>query len=169
MDDQQKNIADAVVRIFCLSVGWQSMGVMSYPLFFPLLAKQFDISGPITGVILAMTPMITIVVVPFISWFIGTVGVEASIFTAGIMFGVSFILMAFASWASTAAAFLAISFISAIFVGMSIAANIVGEQTLLLRYSNKLEREKNLGKFRAASGIGGCLSPLLGAAMFALG
>jgi MFS family permease len=64
---------------------------------------------------------------------------------------------------------LAISFISAAFVGVSVAASIIGEQALLLRYSEKEEREKNLGMFRAASGLGGLLSPIIGSAMFAIG
>ena len=54
-------------------------------------------------------------------------------------------------------------------MGISVAASIVGEQALLLRYSEKQEREKNLGMFRAASGLGGLLSPIFGAAMFAFG
>jgi len=49
------------------------------------------------------------------------------------------------------------------------AANIVGEQALLLRYSVKSEREKNLGMFRAASGAGGMLAPMLGTGFYALG
>ena len=40
---------------------------------------------------------------------------------------------------------------------------------MLLRYSSKDEREKNLGKFKAAKGVGGLLSSLWGSAMFAIG
>lgn len=40
---------------------------------------------------------------------------------------------------------------------------------MLLRYSVKSEREKNLGMFRAASGLGGLLAPLLGSAFYAWG
>jgi len=54
-------------------------------------------------------------------------------------------------------------------IGFSTACNIVGEQALLLRYSLKSEREKNLGMFRAASGVGGLLSPLVTAGMYAWG
>lgn len=169
MNGHQKSISDVVMRIFCLSVLWQAVGIISYPVFFPLLAKQFEISGTITGVMLAMTPFVTIISVPFINIYITAVGVEALVFTSGIMFGLSFCCMAFASWTTTFTAFLSISFVSALFVGISVAANIVGEQALLLRYSEKDEREKNLGKFRAASGLGGLICPLLGAAMFAVG
>ena len=40
---------------------------------------------------------------------------------------------------------------------------------MLLRYSIKLEREKNLAKFRMASGLGGMLTPLIGAGMYTIG
>ena len=33
----------------------------------------------------------------------------------------------------------------------------------------KGEREKNLGKFRVASGLGGMISPILGSVMYACG
>lgn len=56
---------------------------------------------------------------------------------------------------------------SQFFVGISLAANITGEQALLLRYSLKNEREKNLGMFRAANGVGGLMTPIIGSAMFA--
>jgi MFS family permease len=59
--------------------------------------------------------------------------------------------------------------ISSIIIGFSSATNIVGEQALLLRYTLKEEREKNLGKFRAAQGLGGIVAPMLGAAFFAWG
>jgi hypothetical protein len=36
-------------------------------------------------------------------------------------------------------------------------------------YSSKRDREKNLGMFRAASGIGSILSPLIGAGTYAFG
>jgi MFS family permease len=45
----------------------------------------------------------------------------------------------------------------------------IGEQTLLLRYSDKHQREANLGMFRMATGLGGLLSPILGSMMYALG
>lgn len=74
------------------------MGIMTIPVFFPLLAKQFDVSGILVGLVLAMSPIVTILSVPFINKFIQVVGVEATIFTSGIIFGFSFILLAFASW-----------------------------------------------------------------------
>jgi MFS family permease len=142
---------------------------MTIPVFFPLLAQEYDVSGVVTGLILAMSPMMTIVSVPFINRYIETVGVEATIFTSGLSFSAAFCLMAIASWTATSSSFLAIAFLSAALVGISIAASIVGEQALLLRYSEKNEREKNLGMFRAGSGLGGLLSPILGAAMYAIG
>ena len=54
-------------------------------------------------------------------------------------------------------------------VGISMATSMIGEQCLLLRYSLKSEREKNLGMFRIFSGLGGIVSPLLGALMYAVG
>jgi hypothetical protein len=38
-----------------------------------------------------------------------------------------------------------------------------------MMYSSKEDREKNLGIFRAASGLGSIFSPLLGSSMYAAG
>ena len=56
-----------------------------------------------------------------------------------------------------------------IVTGFAVASNTVGEQTILLKYSEKREREQNIGLFRAAYGIGGLIAPALGASMYAWG
>ena len=98
MNENLKSIAQVILRIFCVGVGWQALGTMTFPVFFPLLAKEYDVSGVITGLILSMSPIMTILSVPFINRYIETVGVEATIFTSGLIFGLSFCLMAFSSW-----------------------------------------------------------------------
>ena len=50
--------------------------------------------------------------------------------------------------------------------GVCNAGCSIGEQTLLLRYSSKDEREKNLGMFRASLGMGSLISPLIGSLMY---
>ena len=127
MNENQKSIATGILRIFCIGVGWQALGSMTIPVFFPLLAKEYEVTGIVTGLILAMSPLMTIVSVPFIHRYIETVGVEATIFTSGLIFSAAFCLMAFASWTTTSSSFLAIAFTSAALVGISIAASIVGE------------------------------------------
>ena len=62
-----------------------------------------------------------------------------------------------------------VSFLSALLFGLSAAGITVGESALLLRYSRKEDREKNLGMFRAATGLGGLVSPLLGAGLYYFG
>jgi MFS family permease len=73
-----------------------------------------------------------------------------------------------ASLLDSATAFTIIAMTISCLTGFAIACNIVGEQALLLKYSNKEDREKNLGYFRAASGVGALLAPLLGAGLYAL-
>jgi len=157
------------VRVFCLSVIVQSIGTMSFPVFFPLLAMTYGLSGTTVGMILAMTPLVTIIAVPAINRFIKHFGCEATIFLGGILYGISFCAIAFATMCKDANMFLSVVLIGSILIGVTIASLIVGEQAILLRYSEKEEREKNLGMFRASSGLGGIISPMLGAGMFAIG
>ncbi len=59
--------------------------------------------------------------------------------------------------------------LSSVLFGFTSAGLTVGESALLLRYSRGEEREKNLGFFRAATGLGGLISPILGSFLFAFG
>lgn len=97
------------------------------------------------------------------------IGVEATVFISGILYGVGFIAFGFSTLVDTEGAFFWMAVGTQVVVGFSMAANIVGEQALLLRYSLKSEREKNLGLFRMASGAGGMLAPMLGTAFFTMG
>ena len=54
-------------------------------------------------------------------------------------------------------------------IGVSVTAAVVGEQAILIRYAEKEEREKVLGQFRMASGLGGLAAPALGAGMYVVG
>ena len=56
-----------------------------------------------------------------------------------------------------------------ILIGFAVGAQIVGEQSLLLKYSAKDEREKNLGFFRAFYGIGALIAPPMCAGLYAWG
>lgn len=144
-------------------------GMLAIPMFFPLLGMNYDISGGMMGLILCTPALTSIVAIPIINKFVGLFGIEFTIFTAGILYGLAYLVIGLTVLTTTSAAFLSISFICSIMIGFSTACNIVGEQALLLRYSIKSEREKNLGLFRSASGVGGLFSPLVCSGMYAWG
>ena len=116
-----------VVRVFCLSVIWQSIGTMSFPVFFPLLAMSYGLSGTTVGIILAMTPLVTIIAIPAIHKFIRHFGCEATIFLGGILYGVSFCAIALATFCEDPNTFLSVVLIGSILIGVTIASLIVGE------------------------------------------
>jgi hypothetical protein len=78
-------------------------------------------------------------------------------------------MVAFASWSLTKAIFLTISLFSAVLIGMSFTASTFSEQKLLLKYSEKGDRDKNSARFRAAAGIAMIVAPLLFSPLYAIG
>ena len=162
-------VSKGVLRIFCLSVLWMGLGIVQLPMFYPLVALEKGVEGYYIGTVLALRPLTGICATPFINKYILSVSVELTIFIAGITYSLCFIAFAFVAMIDNVTTFILLSFFTQLFVGIAQAALIVGEQCLLLRYSEKGEREKNLGMFRVASGLGGLLSPMMGAGMYALG
>ena len=157
------------MKVFCLSIAWMGMGIVTYPLFVPLNGMSFGLSGGMIGLILCLPSLASIAFVPLINAYVNKMGIELVICCSGLFFGLAFVIMGFTALVTTSTAYLWISIITSIITGVAIAGHIVGEQALLLRYSIKEEREKNLGLFRAASGLGGLLAPLFGSAMYAWG
>lgn len=169
MTPEQKQVADRIVKYFCISVFWMGIGIMSFPVYLPLMAYDFELNGTQIGVILCIPALTQILAVPIIDKLVPIIGIEMTILASGILFGISFISFSLTTLLGHTTAFYWIAIATNIITGASLAANIVGEQALLLKYSLKNEREKNLGMFRAASGVGGLVAPLAGTAFYALG
>ena len=143
--------------------------MIAYPMFYPLVALKYEINGSLVGLVLCTPALTSLIMIPIINRYVLSIGIERTIFFAGLMLGFAFITSGLAVLANKDSVFLGISFASSFLVGLSTACNIVGEQGLLLRYSLKSESEKNLGMFRAAIGIGGLMAPLVSASMSAWG
>jgi MFS family permease len=169
LGDQQKKIADSIVKTFCFSNFWIYLSAFTLPIFFPLYALTFDVPGSIIGVVLGTAAFVTILTIPLVNSCITRIGIEESILYSSIIFGLSNCVLAFSYFCPDKTSFLWVVFLSQIMFGFSAAALTVGESALLLRYSRKEDREKNLGLFRAASGLGTLVAPLSGAALFVVG
>ena len=167
--EDQKQIADKVVKFFCISVFWVYMCIMSLPVFFPLMAIDFGVPGGLIGLVIAMPAIVAILTTPLINHYIQTIGIEESILYSILLFGVSNCIMSIAIFCPPNQSFMWVSSLSSLLFGLSAAGITVGESALLLRYSRKEDREKNLGMFRAATGLGGLVSPLLGAGLYYFG
>lgn len=116
-----------------------------------------------------MPSLTQIFMIPVITRLSKKIGVELTIFTAGLLYSGAFMIFSFSGKVDEKGPFIGMCIAANIVIGFAAASNTVGEQTLLLKYSEKSDREKNLGMFRAAVGLGGLLAPLLGASMFVWG
>lgn len=162
-------MAKQVVRIFCLNSFWVGVSILVFPVFFPLLAIEKELSGTQTGLILCISPLSNLIMVPIVRRVILLLGLERCIFISGIAFAVAWMIIAFAAKIEETSTFFWVTVCSNFLVGFSNCNNVVGEQALLLRYSSKEDREKNLMMFRAAYGLGALIAPPLMSGFFAWG
>ena len=65
---EQKEIADAVVRIFCLNILFVALGNSTMPFFFPILAMEYDLTGEMIGLVLALPCITMMISIPFIKY-----------------------------------------------------------------------------------------------------
>ena len=162
-------VSKAVIFVFCISIMWMGVGIVQLPMFYPLVALEKGVPGIYIGLVLSVRPMTGLIFTPIINRYIMVVGLETSILIGGLIYSCCFIGFAFVTLIDNVNWFVAVSLLIQIFTGVAQTTLTIGEQCLLLRYSDKGEREKNLGMFRVASGLGGLLSPILGSVMYACG
>ena len=110
--------------------------------------------------ILCLPAAVTAFVVPFLYTAVVKFGLENSIFFSCICYAFGLISLGFAVCAAKNV-FLSVGIISVCVIGIAFGANMTAETILILNYSRKIDREKNVGIFRAATGIGSAFSPLL--------
>ena len=67
---EQKKISDSVLKICCLAIAQMGLGIMTMPMFFPLMSKEINFLGSTVGFILALPSLSTIVASPFMLSFI---------------------------------------------------------------------------------------------------
>ena len=162
-------VSKQVIFVFCFSIMWMGVGIVQLPMFYPLVALEKGVPGIYIGLVLSLRPLTGIIFTPIINRYIILLGLEQSILIGGLIYSFCFISFAFVTLIDGVDWFITVSFLIQIFTGIAQTTLTIGEQCLLLRYSEKGEREKNLGKFRVASGLGGMISPILGSVMYACG
>jgi MFS family permease len=138
---EKQKITKLIVRIFCGSILWMGVGIVTLPVFFPLLALEKDISGSLTGMILCLPALTMIIMVPLIRRMTMHGGIELTICVAGVLFGLGFIIFSFSAKVNEQTPFVWMCSVANIVIGFAVASNTVGEQTLLLKYSDKKDRE----------------------------
>jgi len=133
------------------------------------MAIEQGINAIFIGLVLALPSLSALLMTPLLNHYIQKIGIEESILYSLIVYGLSSCIMAATVYCKANQAFLWVAYLAAVLFGITLAGLTVGESALLLRYSRSQDREKNLGMFRAASGMGGILSPLIGSLMYAWG
>jgi len=77
--------------------------------------------------------------------------------------------MSYLVWCPDKFWFLFISFASQVMGGIGAGFNVVSSMSLLIQYSKKADREKNIGQWEMCSGLGLLVGPLFGSAFYSIG
>lgn len=127
MLEDQKKVAKKVVTIFCVSVLWMGMGLLCFPVFFPLLAIEKELTGTMTGIILCIPPFTQLLMIPIITRLKNFFGVERTICVAGVLFGAAWIVLSFSDKIDEKHSFFWMVAVANVCIGFATACNVVGE------------------------------------------
>lgn len=95
------------------------LGLVSLPVFLPLVALEYEVSGTLLGLILC-TPYLTSIFASMVTpKYAQIVGIELTICTAGVCFGIANIVIGFASSVETTESFIWICMLAAMMIGAS--------------------------------------------------
>lgn len=137
------------------------MGIFLTPAVAPLAMAEMGLSGLVSGLILTLPAAATALVIPVLNRYIPWAGLEETILQSNIGFSLSCAVLGFGLSAQKASTLMGVTVAGGLVFGIMFAANITAETVLLLKYSPKQDRERNIGIFRAATGLGSAVSPLL--------
>ena len=127
--------------------------MITFPLLFPTAAMLKGISGIGTGALMIIPGLSALICSPIIFRFIKGPGPEFLMLLAGLIFGGAFFLLGIiAGDYSSPLALAIIASIVMTAVGFAVAASMIAENDLMVKYSpSKEAREQNLASIRTAA------------------
>jgi MFS family permease len=158
---QQVTLGTQAINVFCGTSFCMSLGLLIVPLELPVTILERGIPPAYQGIILAVPNLMAASLVPLLNWCMPKVGLEKSIFYSNIAFVFACSLLGTCICSQNIKVYCTGVIIGNFIMTLMYFTNLTAEGALLLKYSLPEHREANLGKLRAASGLGGLVCPLI--------
>jgi hypothetical protein len=127
IEEEQKKVADGVLRVLCISILMMGIGIMLFPMFFPLIAISKDVPGYVIGIIMSMSAVVSLISAPILNRYILGFGIERTILIVAFCFIGGFILCGVMAPIDNYPAFIGVNVVAMMLIGFAIAANTIGE------------------------------------------
>ena len=120
-------MADGVLRVLCISILMMGIGIMLYPMFFPLMAISKDVPGYVIGILMSIAAVVSLISAPILNRYILRFGIEKTLLIVAFSFGGGFIMLGIIAPLENYTAFIVVNVVAMSFIGFAIAANTIGE------------------------------------------
>jgi hypothetical protein len=127
INEQQKKVADGVLKVLCISILMMGIGIMLFPMFFPLIAISKDVPGYIIGILMSIAAVVSLISAPILNRYILGFGIEKTLLIVSFCFGGGFVMLGIMAPLENYAAFIAVNVVAVSLIGFAIAANTIGE------------------------------------------
>ena len=137
--------------------------------FYPIKAKEKDISSSYVGMVMGTFPIAQLVSAFLVGKCLQRLGGRATVIVIGqMMIVVQTVLLGYLQYEDDRQAFLILSFLAQTLGGAGGGSNQVATLALVSSWE-KEEREQNIGIMEASYGVGMLIGPMIGAFLYSIG
>jgi hypothetical protein len=127
LNEEQKKVADGVLRVLCISIFIMQIGTLIYPMFFSILAISKETPPYVIGILMSIPAIVSLIAAPILNRYILCLGIEKTILSVAFTFGGGYIMLGTVAPIDNYTAFLVVNVVAMILIGYSLAANTIGE------------------------------------------
>lgn len=125
--EEQKLVANKVLKALSVSIFFLGLGMVTYPMFYPLIAISNNLSGFRIGVLMSIPGFVSLLLAPILNSYIGKYGIETAVLTVAFTFGGGYVILGCTAPINNQVLFVTLSVVAFVLIGYSVACNVVSE------------------------------------------
>ena len=146
---KMREAGSLAIRTCCLASLVYNMAFIQISIVMPLVFVDQPLPGLLKGSILALCYLTAAISIPFINMYLTRFGMEKALLYSNVAYVIANIILGFGMDAPDLNVIVPSCVIASSLMGFFISVQFTAEGMVVLKYSEKLEREQNIGLFRA--------------------
>ena len=156
---RMRDAGNMAIKTFCLASFVYNLAFLQIPIIMPLVFADQHLPAVVKGFLQALCYLTAAAAIPFINSYLSRFGVENSLLLSNVVYVAATVLLGIGLDAPDINVIVPCSIVATSLMGFFISVQLTAEGVLVLKYSEKVDREKNIGLLRGAQGIGLLIAP----------